>query len=239
MESFLITFKPANESPERGWPREEFQSLLERYRRGDRREKWRFRNRRAVSLGDRVFLLLQGGKPPAPAIIGYGRVVGRPEEDADGSWRALIEFDDLVDPSVCVLASKEHLRGIEGGQSSWNTQFSGRKLSVVIAAELEALVMRNSRWKPTSERGNGLTALCSSCGKPKEASKLFCHHCGHRNAEPADFVAGSPIGSDHLGSDHRKRRNAAARKKLPIRLLCVFAAGLVIALIATISWLER
>jgi hypothetical protein len=35
MGTFLITFKPASENPERGWPLEELQSLVRRLSRGD------------------------------------------------------------------------------------------------------------------------------------------------------------------------------------------------------------
>jgi hypothetical protein len=53
MKSFLITFKPATESPDRGWPLEKLQRLVRRHQAGERAvEAWRFHNRKAVSLGD-------------------------------------------------------------------------------------------------------------------------------------------------------------------------------------------
>jgi hypothetical protein len=76
-------------------------------------EKWRFSNRKDVALGDRTFLLLQGKR--GPAIIGYGRVSGAPENDA-GKWVLPIRFETLVDPTMEVLANKEDLLIIEGGQ---------------------------------------------------------------------------------------------------------------------------
>jgi hypothetical protein len=101
MGTFLITFKPASENPERGWPLEELQSLVRRLSRGDTvEEKWRFHNRKGIAIGDRAFLLLQG--KGGPAIIGYGRVNGGPEND-DGKWRVPIKFENLVDPSTEVL----------------------------------------------------------------------------------------------------------------------------------------
>jgi hypothetical protein len=61
MTSFLITFKPSAESPERGWPLEDLQKLVHRFhRQGTVEDNWRFMNRKDVSIGDRVFLLLQG-----------------------------------------------------------------------------------------------------------------------------------------------------------------------------------
>lgn len=74
MKSFLITFKPASENPDRGWPLDNIQRLARTSRKGKSVvEKWRFHNRKHVSIGDRVFLLLQG--KGRPAIIGYGVAV--------------------------------------------------------------------------------------------------------------------------------------------------------------------
>ena len=53
-----------------------------------------------IAIGDRAFLLLQGKW--GPAIIGYGRVNGGPEND-DGKRRVPIKFENLVDPSTEVL----------------------------------------------------------------------------------------------------------------------------------------
>jgi hypothetical protein len=54
MGTFLITFKPASENPERGWPLEKLQTLVRRLQSGDTvEEKWRFNNRKDVTLGDR------------------------------------------------------------------------------------------------------------------------------------------------------------------------------------------
>src|SRR6516225_5886428 len=104
MKSFLITFKPDSENPERGWPLAELQRLVRRHELGKRtEEKWRFHNRREVSIGDRVFLLRQGKL--GPAVIGYGQVVGEPEVD-DGKWKTLARFESIVDPTTHVLATK-------------------------------------------------------------------------------------------------------------------------------------
>lgn len=139
MKSFIVTFKPATESPERGWPLEDLQKLVLRHRAGERVEDyWKFRNRKDVSIGDRVFLLLQG--KGGPAIIGYGTVVGLPEND-DGKWSAPIRFESLVDPATEVLASREDLLPIEGGHSVWHTRASGVQLQESIAADLEKLVV--------------------------------------------------------------------------------------------------
>jgi 5-methylcytosine-specific restriction protein A len=138
MKSFLITFKPATESPDRGWPMRELQDLVRRHRSGERfEEKWRFHNRKNVSTGDRVFLLLQG--KDGPAIIGYGRVTGEPAK-SNGKWQ-MVEFEALVDPTREVLATKKDILAIDGGRNIWRTQASGIRLPEPIATELEALVV--------------------------------------------------------------------------------------------------
>jgi hypothetical protein len=126
MKSFLITFKPATENAERGWPLELLQGLVKRNRAGERvAENWRFLNRKDVSLGDRVFLMLQGRG--GPAIIGYGEVAGEPFNDT-GQWRVPVEFEAIVDPTVEVLADREDLEAIPGAQTTWRTQASGVRL---------------------------------------------------------------------------------------------------------------
>lgn len=147
MNSFLITFKPATESPERGWPLEYLQKLVKRHRLGERPvEKWRFHNRKDVSLGDRAFLLLQGKR--GPAIIGYGTVAAEPKNKNE-NWRG-IRFSELVDPANAVLVNKQRLLAIKGGSSVWRTQASGVQLAESIAADLEMLVVGKSS-KPKSE----------------------------------------------------------------------------------------
>jgi 5-methylcytosine-specific restriction enzyme A len=143
MKSCLITFKPSSESPERGWPLEDFQKLVRRYLRdGGVEDKWRFHNRSEVSSGDRVFLLLQGKN--GPAIIGYGSVARTSAEDkADG--RAVVRFDALSDPTKQVLANEEDVRAIDGAQSLWRTQASGVRIPDAVALELEKLVVGRAR----------------------------------------------------------------------------------------------
>jgi 5-methylcytosine-specific restriction protein A len=139
MNSFLITFKPATENPERGWPLEELQRLVRRTDKGLAvGEPWRFHARKQAKLRDRVFLLLQG--KAGPAIIGYGRVAGAPEH-TDGHWRVPVEFESLVDPTLSVLAEKEELVSIDDGHRLWRTQSSGVLIPRDVAVALEALVV--------------------------------------------------------------------------------------------------
>lgn len=142
MNSFLITFKPATENPERGWPLEGLQKLVRRNRAGERAaEEWRFNNRKDVSVGDRVFLLLQGKS--GPAIIGYGEITGKPQQ-ISGRWYVPVEFESVVDPTVEVLANREDLLSIAQGQHFWRTQSSGVLLPNSVATDLESLVVGNS-----------------------------------------------------------------------------------------------
>jgi len=143
VKSFLITFKPATENPERGWPLEDLQRLVKRHRRGERiEEKWRFINRKEVSLGDRFFLLLQGKS--GPAIIGYGRVTGKPG-NRNTKWET-IRFEALVDPTKEALARREDLIAIDGAEAVWRTQASGVQLKENVAKRLEALVVGKSSF---------------------------------------------------------------------------------------------
>lgn len=137
--SFLITFKPAEENPDLGWPLKELQKLVRRYRSGKKViANWRFHNRNDASVGDRVFLLLQGKL--GPAIIGYGKIDGMPENNT-GTWRTPIYFESLVDPTIEVLATPKELASIENAQQVWRSQSSGVRLPAPIAVALEAMVI--------------------------------------------------------------------------------------------------
>jgi|SRR5215831_2647704 len=135
MNAFLITFKPDTESPERGWPIKSLQKLVSRLEQGRSvREPWRFLNRRDVSVGDRVFLLLQGKR--GPAIIGLGSVAPR----GGRNWKNL-DFEVLVDPEITTLASKDQLLAIPGLGKWLRTQASGIRLPDTLAAAVENLVL--------------------------------------------------------------------------------------------------
>lgn len=150
MASYLITFKPASENPDRGWPLERLQELIVRLRSGKPAiENWRFRNAHAVPT-DRVFLLLQGKR--GPAIIGFGRVAA-PPVNVEGTRRAQIQFEALIDPAEGVFAARDDLRQIEDGQRYWNSQSSGVELPADIAQALELLVASGPRT-PSQKTSN-------------------------------------------------------------------------------------
>jgi HNH endonuclease len=115
----MITFKPASESPEHGFPLEDYRRVVRNRSNGDP-VRWRFRNKH-VAMGERVFLLLQGNG--GPAIVP-------------------IRFENLVDPTESpALVSKETLLRIQGGERFWRINFSGVRLTDAIGARLEALVV--------------------------------------------------------------------------------------------------
>jgi predicted HNH restriction endonuclease len=141
MNAFLITFKPETENPNLGMPMSSLLSMVKRNRSGKTvTEPWRFHNRKDVSTGDRVFLLIQGKL--GPAIIGYGQIVG---ELANSPKREqTIELISIVDPTGKTLASKAELKRIKGSDLLWRTQASGVMVPPAIASKLETLVKRNA-----------------------------------------------------------------------------------------------
>lgn len=143
MNSFLVTFKPSTESAERGWPIEELQRVVRRHKSGERfAEPWRFANQKDVSVGDRVFALLQG--KAGPAIFGYGSIAGAPARRR-GTLRAPVEFEVIEDPENELLVTREELLAIPESRKYWHAQSSGILLPQSIAAALEDLVLRRPR----------------------------------------------------------------------------------------------
>jgi 5-methylcytosine-specific restriction protein A len=137
MAAFLISFKPASENPEKGWPLAELLRLVEAVEQGGQPvEDWRFKNRKLPKVGDRVFLLLQGKR--GPAIIGYGRIDGA---SVPSKTHTPIRFENLLDPTSSALATPSDLSALVGGEKIWRTQSSGIVLPPLIAQALEAMVV--------------------------------------------------------------------------------------------------
>lgn len=137
MAAYLITFKPASENPERGWPEESLAALAEQVRtNGVAKEPWRFNRKSDVAIGERVFLVRQGRK--GHAILGFGRVASRQHNDRMRD----VEFDALVNPfSNTVFATADELHSIKDSEKYWRTQSSGIRLPDEIAAQLEAFIV--------------------------------------------------------------------------------------------------
>src|SRR5580765_3974708 len=116
MTSFLITFKPSAESPERGWPLEDLQKLVHRFhRQGTVEDNWRFINRKDVSTGDRVFLLLQG-KGGLRLSDTERSSVGRTRTRALGVLRFGLTHSRTPKE---VLATSDEVLAIDGAQRLW------------------------------------------------------------------------------------------------------------------------
>ena len=137
MTAHLIAFRPKEENPNKGMPLAELRRLI-RMRTANKPVvvKWRFHGYRQASLGDRVFLLLQGKH--GPAVIGYGAIAGSPE-NTRGQWCIPVSFGSLVDPTIKALATRDELLAL--GESEWRTQASGISLNPNLAHRLEKLVV--------------------------------------------------------------------------------------------------
>jgi len=147
MNSFLITFKPKTENPKKGFPLEYLNQFINTLNEGKQVvENWRFHNRKDVSIGDRIFLLAQGRL--GPSIIGYGKTAGMPLNDK-GVYYVPIHFEYLVNPKIEVLADRDDLYSIDGGETIWKSQASGIKIPINIANQLEKYVV-NQPPKPNS-----------------------------------------------------------------------------------------
>ena len=73
-EEILITWKPAAENPDKGWPTEEMQRLYDKLQcDGYADERWRFLQQKGVETGDPVYFVRQRRK--AHALLGVGEVV--------------------------------------------------------------------------------------------------------------------------------------------------------------------
>lgn len=150
MTAYLITFKPASENPERGWPEEELAALARRVKaQGTAREPWRFNRRKDVKVGERVFLLRQGRQ--GHAILGYGRVAALPKKKSDRMTD--VAFEALVDPtSGFVYATADEVHEIAKNSRLWRIQSSGIALPDDLAESLESLVVGRAPFKLANDR---------------------------------------------------------------------------------------
>jgi len=133
MIAHLVTFRPLEESP-LGMR----QSRIRELARRSQSAYWRFYGHRQVSLGDRVYLLMQGKR--GPAIIGYGATDGQPVKEDEG-WVVPIRFRRIVSASDSPLASEPELRRLWRKPGLWNTQRSGIRVPQPIAEALESIVV--------------------------------------------------------------------------------------------------
>lgn len=139
-EAILITWKPAIENPDRGWPTEEMQGLYERLQRdGYADQRWRFLRQKGVEAGNPVYLVRQGRQ--GPALIGVGEVI-QPSQSNEKS--ALVRFSRLCDPRTNeVLATGSELQAITTQNGVWNTVGSGIAIAADVAERLKLLAERS------------------------------------------------------------------------------------------------
>jgi len=176
VNSFLITFKPDTENPRLGFSLKSVQNLAWKlFRRGHITDPWRFRNRKDVKPGDRVFLLMQGKH--GPALIGYGNAGQRNGVHEGRTWRD-IDFEQLVDPAVRVLAGEADLRAIRGAAPWLQVRTSGVLLPREVAGKMESLVVTGR----IASRGKGVEIAVKGLTDAEEGGlRLREHYTRERN----------------------------------------------------------
>lgn len=167
--AYWLTFKQKDRTAPRGWPLEELQALIARFKASPSTatEWWRISSHRSAKPGDRVFVFKQGQGPRG--IFASGMIVGGPEErdsinDNDGrAWRALVMFDHLVDPTEDFLISYEDLNHLVPKELV-EAQASGNSVPTAVAEELE-------RMLPSAQSGSGhIDETCGDDGSFDPAS---------------------------------------------------------------------
>jgi len=150
MPAYLISWKPASENKEYGWPEEELIALADRLRTtGVAQEGWSFLRHEDVKVGERVFLLRQGKR--GQGILGYGEIAKLPKPSEENT---LVSFDVLLSPrSKTVLATEGELHALADPKKVWNARASGTRLPPEIAAALEELVVDRDPVPDTGKAG--------------------------------------------------------------------------------------
>ena len=143
MPAYWLTYKPKEESPDRGWPLSDLRALIDRVKQDPdvpgSTEWWRIANSNA-RIGERVYVFKQGTRSPR-GVIGVGEIVGRPEmvgapSEPEIRLRAKIRFQKLVDPTAGFLLG---LAAVDDfvPQSLIDAPRSGVRVPEDVAAELE------------------------------------------------------------------------------------------------------
>ena len=192
MAAYWLTFKQKDRTAPRGWPLEELQALIARFKASPSTttEWWRISSHRSAKPGDRVFVFKQGQGPRG--IFASGTIVGGPEErdsinSNDGrAWRALVMFDQFVDPTEDFLISYEDLKGIVP-KELMDAQASGNGVPTDVAEKLERMLpggQHNSGRIDETQSDDG-SFDPNSAGQPERALKAIAVRRGQaafRNA---------------------------------------------------------
>lgn len=137
---FLMTWKPE------GWPYENIQRMLKEYaENGSVAEPWRINAYKRSFLGDRVWLLRQGGENRG--IFGVGEIAGHPSMrgyQGKSQMMVPVRFTRLVDPYGKLLIPLRELAGVLE-TSQIGAQASGNTIRPEQSAALEALLPNDPR----------------------------------------------------------------------------------------------
>ena len=188
MPAYWLTFRPAEESPDRGWALSELRNLITQVNANpDTTQWWRISSHRQAQVGNRVYLFKQGTASPR-GIMGVGEIVGGPDHratptDPHPCWRAEIRFQKLVDPTVRFLLPLNSIKDVVP-PGLVTAPASGFSVPPDVAAFLErrlVSVLLAGRPAPRSDQGDSpafdpasaaderereLRAICIRRGQP-------------------------------------------------------------------------
>ncbi len=195
MSAYWLTFCPAEEAPDRGWPLAELRDLIARVSLApESTEWWRIHSHQQARVGDRVYIFKQGTASPR-GVIGVGEIVTAPDFrptpiDLPPRWRVEIRFQKLVDPTQEFLLSLFAIEDIVPA-SLVTAAASGFSVPDDVALELErrlAPVLLAGQLAPDSgqavdaafdsvstldEREQALRAICIRRGQPAFRAALL------------------------------------------------------------------
>jgi len=230
MPAYWLTYKPKEESPDRGWPLSDLRALIDRVKQDPdapgSTEWWRIANSNA-RIGERVYVFKQGTRSPR-GVIGVGEIVGRPEmvgapSEPEIRLRAKIRFQKLVDPTAGFLLG---LAAVDDfvPQSLIDAPRSGVRVPEDVAAELERRLAPgllagtlavdskqadNPAYDPASvadERERAMRAICIRRGQPAFRAALLAAYggrCAITDCDIEDALEAAHISPySGLSSDH-------------------------------------
>ncbi len=133
MNAYWLTYKPADEAPEFGWPERELTNLVKRFEANplNTTEWWRISSHKDAKVGDRVYLFKQGSGQRG--IFGIGTIVNGPIERKNFSvgkeddHQVEVIFRNLVDPHKEFLLTWDQINDLDL-ESLPNSQSSGNKV---------------------------------------------------------------------------------------------------------------
>lgn len=231
MSAYWLTFRPKEESKDRGWPLASLRDLIARVEANpdapEAVERWRMHSHVQARVGDRVYVFKQGNASPR-GIIGVGEIVTMADEratptDSDIRWRVGVRFQKLVDPTVRFLLPLDAIEDFVP-VSLVNAAASGFSVPDDVAGELERrlapILMAGTpaigsdqaddpAFDPCSardERERAMRAICIRRGQPafrKALMTAYGGRCAVTGCDVEDVLEAAHI-SPYSGtsSDH-------------------------------------